>query len=91
MPVEDGIGYGELTPIKIEHLAKIIEMHLLITQATLKKHSYYHQWYRYIDLTAGKGISPNEIKGSPQTISKFLIKRISLNKSKKISKNLKVT
>jgi hypothetical protein len=66
MPLEDDIGYGEVTPLKIEHLAKIFEMHLLVTQAVLNRHPYYEQTYRYIDLTSGKGVSPdNKTIGSP--------------------------
>ena len=65
MPIVDGVGYGELTPLKIEHLTKIIDMHLMVTQAVLRKHSYYHQRYRYVDLTAGKGHSDDGIVGSP--------------------------
>lgn len=65
MPTVDGIGYGELTPLKIEHLSKIIDMHLMITQAVLRKNGYYHQWYHYVDLTAGKGHTENGTVGSP--------------------------
>jgi len=66
MPVEDGVGYGEVTPLKIEHLAKIFEMHLLVTQAVLDKVPSWSQTYRYIDLTSGKGLSPDKkISGSP--------------------------
>lgn len=66
MPVEDEVGYGYVTPLKIEHLAKIFDMHLMVTQAVLNKHSYYLQTYRYIDLTSGKGMSPdNKNLGSP--------------------------
>lgn len=65
MPIVDGVGYGELTPLKIEHLSKIIDMHLMITQAVLRKNGYYHQWYRYVDLTAGKGYTEAGTVGSP--------------------------
>ena len=66
MPIEDGIGYGEYTGIKIEHLSKILAMHMAITQAVIKKHaSYYEPEYRYIDLTAGKGSTPDGNLGSP--------------------------
>ena len=65
MPIVDGIGYGELTPLKIEHLSKIIDMHLMITQAVLRKNGYYRQCYRYVDLTAGKGHTESGTAGSP--------------------------
>jgi len=66
MPIENGIGYGEYTGIKIEHFSKILAMHMAITQAVIKKHtSYYEPEYRYIDLTAGKGKTPDGNLGSP--------------------------
>lgn len=66
MPIENGIGYGEYTKIKIEHLSKILAMHMAITQAVLKRHARsYDLQYRYIDLTAGKGKTPDGISGSP--------------------------
>ena len=66
MPKVDGIGFGECTGLKIEHFSKIIAMHLRITQAVLNKNeNLYQQWYRYIELTAGKGYIPNSEKGSP--------------------------
>ncbi|MDP1547004.1 MAG: three-Cys-motif partner protein TcmP [Anaerolineales bacterium] len=66
MPIENGVGYGEYTGVKIEHLSKIIAMHLAVTQAVIKKHaSYYELEYRYVDLTAGKGSTPDGTMGSP--------------------------
>ena len=66
MPTKDGVGYGEFTKLKIEHLAKIFGMHLAITQAVLKRSPYYKQYYRYIDITAGKGYVPDSLTlGSP--------------------------
>ena len=66
MPIENGIGYGEYTGIKIEHLSKILAMHTAITQAVIKKYpSYYEHVYRYIDMTAGKGKTPDGYVGSP--------------------------
>ena len=65
MPVEDGVGYGELTPLKIEHFSRIMAMHMAITQAVIKKSRYFKRVYRYIDLTAGKGYTPNDLQGSP--------------------------
>jgi len=66
MPIENGVGYGEYTGVKIEHLSKILAMHMAITQAVIKKHaSYYEPEYRYIDLTAGKGSTPDGSAGSP--------------------------
>jgi len=66
MPIENGVGYGEYTGIKIEHLSKILAMHMAITQAVIKKHpSYFESKYHYIDLTAGKGKTPDGNPGSP--------------------------
>ncbi len=65
MPKVDGVGFGQSTPIKIQHLAKIIDMHIAVTQAVLNKHSVYKKKYRYVDLTAGKGHTPDGLKGSP--------------------------
>jgi three-Cys-motif partner protein len=66
MPKVDNVGYGELTPIKIDILSKILDMHLAVTQAVIQKNPYYSQTYRYIDPTAGKGYTPDgKIIGSP--------------------------
>lgn len=65
MPVENGIGYGKFSPKKIEHLKKIFEYQFIVTQAVLNRNPYFNQTYRYIDLTAGKGFTPNGLSGSP--------------------------
>jgi|WetSurMetagenome_2_1015567.scaffolds.fasta_scaffold33560_3 three-Cys-motif partner protein len=66
MPIENGIGYGEYTGVKIEHLSKILAMHMAITREVIKKHaSYYEPEYRYFDLTAGQGKTPDGNLGSP--------------------------
>jgi three-Cys-motif partner protein len=66
MPIENGIGYGEYTGVKIEHLSKILAMHMAITRAVIKKYaSYYERKYRYVDLTAGRGSTPDGNPGSP--------------------------
>jgi three-Cys-motif partner protein len=66
MPIENGVGYGEYTGVKIEHLSKILEMHMAITQAVLKRNArQYNLQYRYIDLTAGMGKTPDGNSGSP--------------------------
>jgi three-Cys-motif partner protein len=66
MPIENGIGYGEYTGVKIEHLSKILAMHMAITKEVIKKHaSYYEPEYRYFDLTAGQGMTPDGNPGSP--------------------------
>src|SRR6266498_3292386 len=66
MPIENGIGYGEYTGVKIQHLSKILAMHMIITQAVLKLHARsYDLQYRYIDMTAGKGKTPDGNPGSP--------------------------
>jgi three-Cys-motif partner protein len=65
MPVEDKIGYGELTEVKTQHFARIIAMHLAITQAVLNRNPHFGPRYRYVDMTAGKGYTPNGFTGSP--------------------------
>ncbi|OQX61733.1 MAG: hypothetical protein B5M51_07320 [Anaerolinea sp. 4484_236] len=66
MPKKDEVGFGKFTTLKIEILEKILGMHLAITQAVLKRRSYYKQSYRYIDVTAGKGYVPgSSMLGSP--------------------------
>lgn len=67
MPIQDGIGFGEYTRIKLENYARIVDMHLAITHAVLRRNNArYRQKYWYIDLTAGKGRVPeSELLGSP--------------------------
>ena len=66
MPIKNGVGYGKYTSIKIDHFSKILGMHMIITQAVLKKHAKsFDLQYRYIDLTAGKGKAPDGTLGSP--------------------------
>ncbi len=74
MPKKDDVGFGEFTELKIENLGRIFDMHLVITQAVLRKHRYYKQRYRYIDVTAGKGYVPEStILGSPLVFIKSSI------------------
>jgi three-Cys-motif partner protein len=66
MPVKNGVGYGDYTGVKIEHFGRILAMHMAITQAVIKKHApRFGQVYRYVDLTAGKGRTPDGNRGSP--------------------------
>lgn len=66
MPIKNGVGYGQYTGVKIEDFSKILAMHMAITQAVIKKHaSYFKAEYRYVDLTAGKGSTPDGTIGSP--------------------------
>jgi len=68
MPKKDDVGFGEFTGIKMQTLASIFDMHLVITQKVLKKYLSWHQVYTYIDATSGKGIVPDtDIFGSPLT------------------------
>jgi three-Cys-motif partner protein len=55
MPIQSGVGCSEWTPVKLQHLEKITEMHISITRAVLNKHPYFSQTYNYIDATAGPG------------------------------------
>jgi three-Cys-motif partner protein len=68
MPIQSGVGCSEWTIIKLQHLTRIMEMHIGITKAVLAKHSYYNQMYHYIDATAGPGryrAAGQEVCGSP--------------------------
>lgn len=62
MPKVDNVGYSESTVQKVEVLAKILDMHLQITQAVIRKTLSFRQCYRYVDATAGKGLSPADAK-----------------------------
>ena len=59
MPKVDDVGHSDYTIPKMEVLSKIFDMHLMITQAVIRKYSSFRQKYRYIDLTAGKGFVPS--------------------------------
>jgi three-Cys-motif partner protein len=65
MPKVDGVGYGDLTEIKLSHFKKIMAMHLAITQSVLNKNFTHKKVYHYLELTAGKGFTPDGKKGSP--------------------------
>jgi three-Cys-motif partner protein len=62
MPKVDNVGFSERTVQKIEVLSRILDMHLQITQAVLRRHPAFRQCYRYVDATAGKGFSPVDAK-----------------------------
>ena len=68
MPLQHGVGSGPWTPVKLEHLRAIVEMHVSITKAVLNKNPYYTQVYHFIDATAGPGeyeVNGEEVQGSP--------------------------
>ena len=67
MPKVDNVGFSENTITKVEVLSKIFDMHLQITQAVIKKHPAFRQYYRYVDATAGKGFSPTDARISKIT------------------------
>jgi hypothetical protein len=48
MPKVDGVGFSELTALKIEHLSKIISMHHAVTRAVLTKSTVYAKQYQYL-------------------------------------------
>jgi hypothetical protein len=58
MPKVDNVGHSDSTIIKMEVLSKIFDMHLVITQAVIRKHPSFRRRYRYIDMTSGKGHVP---------------------------------
>lgn len=73
MPIDDGVGHSPWTYLKQEHFETIIEMHLCITIAVLRKHKHYNRYYQYVDCTAGPGLydgDDGEILGSPVTFIK---------------------
>jgi three-Cys-motif partner protein len=68
MPVEDGVGYGRWTRLKLEHLRAIMAMHVRVTKAVLDRNPYYRRTYHFIDATAGRGkyqFYGEEAQGSP--------------------------
>jgi three-Cys-motif partner protein len=68
MPLQDGVGSSQWTPVKLAHLKAILEMHVSITKAVLNKHPYYGEVYHFIDATAGPGrylANGVEVQGSP--------------------------
>ena len=68
MPVEDGVGYGELTRLKLDHFRAIVSMHIKIAMAVLQRNTFYNQVYHYIDANAGPGkrVENGEVvRGSP--------------------------
>jgi len=68
MPVEDGVGFSQWPPLKLDHLRAIMAMHVSITKAVLNKHPYYNQTYHFVDATAGPGkysTNGEEVQGSP--------------------------
>ncbi|HEY5271571.1 MAG TPA: hypothetical protein VII97_14640 [Anaerolineales bacterium] len=62
MPKVDNVGFSETTVQKVEVLSRILDMHLQITQAVIRRHPAFRQCYRYLDATAGKGLSPADAK-----------------------------
>jgi three-Cys-motif partner protein len=68
MPLQKGVGFGQWTHVKLEHLRAIVAMHVSITKAVLNKHPFYTQEYHFIDATAGPGeyeVDGEEVQGSP--------------------------
>ena len=71
MPKVNGVGYGPHTPLKQDHFAKTIRMHLGIVRGILQRAKEQH-WknvdtdcYYYFDINAGPGHDPTGLKGSP--------------------------
>jgi len=58
MPKIDDVGHSDTTILKMEVLSNILDMHFMITQAVIQKYPSYKQRYRYVDMTAGKGLVP---------------------------------
>lgn len=68
MPIDSGVGHGSWTYLKQEHFEAIIEMHLCISNAVLRKNTFLNRYYHYIDCTAGPGEydgGEGKILGSP--------------------------
>lgn len=64
MPFDGPAGFSKDTPVKQEHFRTVLQVHLLVVQAILQKHSWAHREYLYLDLTAGPGIVDGAM-GSP--------------------------
>ena len=68
MPVPSSVGHGEWTQLKQKHFEAIIDMHLSISLAVVKRNSFFKQKYLYVDCTAGPGVyegKSGSILGSP--------------------------
>jgi len=65
MPIKNGIGYSETTPLKQHHFRENIRVHLRIVRGIMQK---YPAWgdgvYHYFDLNAGSGLVDG-VSGSP--------------------------
>jgi hypothetical protein len=65
MPKINNVGFGDATPIKLQVFDHIIKMHLAITQAVKDKYPANYPFpYRYVELTAGRGYTPDGQRGS---------------------------
>lgn len=65
MPKVNQIGYGESTQVKLQALDRIVSMHLAITEKVVEKYPGRHRLpYRYVELTAGRGFTPDGLRGS---------------------------
>ncbi len=75
MPIKNGIGQSQYTPIKLTHLRQIMETHIAITSAVINKNTYWNKQYLYIDATAGPGYYPGDAelhKGSPMIFAESI-------------------
>lgn len=71
MPVSNGVGYGEHTPLKQEHFEKMLGLHMDIT-TQVQRNWKEKDWtgpdldrYYYFDINAGAGSDPTGLIGSP--------------------------
>jgi hypothetical protein len=65
MPKVNNVGYGAVTPVKLSVLGRIQSMHLAVTDAVMDKYpGKFTLPYRYLELTAGRGFTPDNQRGS---------------------------
>jgi len=65
MPVIDGVGISDHTPLKESGLGCILRMHMRVTKSIIaKRESFAHPDYHWFDINAGFGQYP-ECPGSP--------------------------
>ena len=66
MPIDNGVGWGDTTPDKVDGLQKIISQHLAVVKAIYNKKGRQEKSYYFIDCTSGPGYNANlELDMSP--------------------------
>ncbi len=96
MPVENGMGLSDATPIKQMHFCELLKTHVCATKAIFTKNKdWLHPCYYFFDITAGSGYSVSGDKGSPLLFGniahqlKLQFKAVCIEREKKNATQLK--